>query len=68
MKQWIFIVALICIVVGVVGLISNITADDIGGILPDDFTDATGLGNLQLIFLSFSSLFLVGGFIYVVKG
>ena len=67
MKQYIFIVALIVLAVGIIGLISNITTDDIAGFMPDDFSTSAGLGNLQLIFLSFTSLFLVGGFMYVVK-
>ena len=67
MRQWIILVALICVVFGIVGLVTNMTTDDVAGILPDDFTGTIeGFGNLQLIAISFVFLGLTGGLIYAI--
>ena len=69
MKGWIVLVAIICIVFGFVGLITNMTTDDIAGILPNDFTGTIqGFGNLQLIIMSLFFIGLSGGCIYALKG
>lgn len=68
MREWIILVALICVVFGFVGLLTNMTTDDIAGILPNDFTGTVeGFGNLQLIAISFVFLGLAGGTFYAIK-